>query len=265
MPPRRVAADDPSSEGQTEDEDMDFGDFMEEVNEDEHTDEENAAYLASRARFTGRRDATQPKKTRDTYNSAIRQWKTWCDAQNFPVATRYHVNPERAFTFLEESVYGRSRLIERSGEERVTISYSTLANHVSALVNLWNDQRASGNDSMTPRSHGVRQLLITFRRETHIRRVTQMLDRAIGSPFDTVHNPRRMMADLACYFISRNSLEGTADNAMMLSSLGGILRGETVRVIEFADLFLLAVKHHEQIMQSMVICQSTGITIPLSL
>lgn len=287
MPPRRRAAEDlptvevgsrrpriasaeveseeylESDQSDTEDEDIEEEDLEEDYeNEDQHQDEavntEEVEFQDSRRRYVVRRDATRSSKTRATYASGVTQYKRWCDAQGYPLESRYQVQPKRVFTFLEQAVYGRASLLPR-GQQPRAISVSALANQVSALVDLWNEQRqAEGNSFTTPRDKDVKELLMTYKRETNYRRIVERADRGIGTPLEQLQNPHDAIRILSGHFTSANTSDGLRNNVIMLFSLAAILRGETMRKLELADMFTLDLSYNERTIQALVLCQTQG-------
>ncbi|KAK4516921.1 uncharacterized protein ATC70_000249 [Mucor velutinosus] len=178
---------------------------------------------------------------------------------NRPLATRHQATGDKLLVFLYEKVINRQvrkpgtkhiKALGNSAEEEVSeinktdalykkLSYSICNVYVSATMDLWNYQRLMGSNSNEfPRTKVITQLLKVVRMREAKNNRENNVDRATSSMANGYTTKEEVMTISKCiYSNGENFYKYSFGNVVaFLMSHYLLLRGESVRNIEFADL-----------------------------
>ncbi|KAI9105712.1 hypothetical protein DFS34DRAFT_681867 [Phlyctochytrium arcticum] len=219
------------------------------------TDMQNAAQLVQ-----ARRIVNMPKNTAAAYAGKQKRWAQWClGARDFEDGVL--VTAEKLVLYLEEEVLAKGN--QHAAKKRkaastqptvtegsstsstqvvtiVPIGHSTLEGHVSAMVSLWNHQKATGQSSeSTPRDYNVSSLLTNALRETNERERLAYVSKAKGSPI-AGYNKGELRSLSDHWFVDqRESIwaEGLRNRAGWLLQHVTFARGESIRFLQLSDLW----------------------------
>ncbi|OWY95705.1 hypothetical protein PHMEG_00034222, partial [Phytophthora megakarya] len=132
--------------------------------------------------------------------------------------------------FLSSTVIGRKS--KRNSEK--TVGGSTVCGYVNALVDLYNQQvTLRTNSNAHPRTTAVKQLIKNVQAQNTETKKKNYEDRGIGSLLDG-YSSAEQFQQICDAFFTLDDLRGRA--AFLLSHFG-LLRGENIRDLEFADMF----------------------------
>ncbi|KAG2212027.1 hypothetical protein INT45_010435, partial [Circinella minor] len=150
------------------------------------------------------------------------------------------VSEVKLLRFLKEEVETTGNQKKRRGNDggAVTLQYESYSQCLKAIIDLWKDQKAAGkNDHPHPRG----DKLNTWRKAKQISeketRRANNVDRGIGTLEDG-YNFEEMVA-VSLYFFDRQSETEMRNRATFLLHHMMLLRGESSRFAELADLFTM--------------------------
>ncbi|OWZ22663.1 hypothetical protein PHMEG_0002577 [Phytophthora megakarya] len=161
---------------------------------------------------------TRPINTKRKYDAYQKEYIQWCTAREFRV--RGTVTGGKLNLFLSSMVIGRKSTMN----SEKSIGGSTACGYTNAIVDLYKQQVAlRTNSNQHPRTPAVKQLIKNVQMQTTATKEKNYEDRGIGS--------------LSSKFATHFSLDDIRGHTAFLLSHFGLLRGETVRDLEFADMF----------------------------
>ncbi|KAI3638343.1 hypothetical protein MIR68_003954 [Amoeboaphelidium protococcarum] len=159
------------------------------------------------------------RSTLKTYKGPMQQYLVWCNQQTFPDMTRQLVSEQKLLAFIHTEVVNRGDF--RANQTRSRVGLKTVQNAVSALVHLWQHQKnLNANNFPHPRGSAVKSYLKTVADGyTNDAQLQQLVDVLFYQQFQ--FGPALRM------------------RSMILLSHFGMLRGQSVRAFEFADLTMV--------------------------
>lgn len=134
----------------------------------------------------------------------------------------------------------RDELLERAAQSSVKIKrvgLATVKMYIPAVVDLHNDQALADSHSHRPHPHGqlVDALLQTLKYQEQKHKRENYVNRGVGTVADGYSTTAEMERLVEHYFL-KNSQEGLRNGVAFLLQHYGLLRGESVRMMEFPDL-----------------------------
>jgi hypothetical protein len=183
--------------------------------------------------------------TRQTYEGPQREFLEWCSGQSYPTLTRTTVTAEKLLLFLSSQVHGRESR-KKSSVNRVNgitqlVGHKTMLNYVSAIVRLWREQQDQGvNTHPNPRNGLVKDYLRHLRSSEHSRIRTNHVDRMVGTVVDG-YSTTEQLSRLVNAFLHVDHSWGLRDRLYLLLCHHGLLRGQSARQLELADMFTLEI------------------------
>lgn len=190
--------------------------------------------------------AQRPKNTITAYARRQDEFKEWCKRRGFAEASQFTVTGEKLHLFLVEEVIGRARratserdAAEDDADAADEVGWSTAAIYTAAITDLYQQQKSQNvNSNDHPRNAAVKTLLKTLERNNAARDREQCIDRGAKTAIDgysTVDDLARIIR----FYWGAASGEGQRNALAFLLSHYGLLRGESVRRVELADLHAL--------------------------
>ncbi|KAI3655070.1 hypothetical protein MP228_000450 [Amoeboaphelidium protococcarum] len=179
------------------------------------------------------------RSTLKTYKGPMQQYLVWCNQQTFPDMTRQLVSEQKVLAFIHTEVVNRGDL--RANQTRSRVGLKTVQNAVSALVHLWQHQKnLNANNFPHPRGSAVKSYLRYLKRQENEKNRSEFKDRAIGTVADGYTNDAQLQ-QLVDVLFDQQFQFGPAlrMRSMILLSHFGMLRGQSVRAFEFADLTMV--------------------------
>ncbi|KAG2214830.1 hypothetical protein INT45_003585 [Circinella minor] len=188
----------------------------------------------------------QRKKTKQSYAQWRKRYLAWCakeysyEVQPGVFETDDLVSEVKLLRFLKEEVETTGNQKKRRGNDggAVTLQYESYSQCLKAIIDLWKDQKAAGkNDHPHPRGDKLntwRKAKQISEKETHR---ANNVDRGIGTLEDG-YNFEEMVA-VSLYFFDRQSETEMRNRATFLLHHMMLLRGESSRFAELADLFTM--------------------------
>ncbi|KAI3630051.1 hypothetical protein MIR68_011486 [Amoeboaphelidium protococcarum] len=160
------------------------------------------------------------RSTLKTYKGPMQQYLLWCNQQTFPDMTRQLVSEQKLLAFIHTEVVNRGDF--RANQTRSRVGLKTVQNAVSALVHLWQHQKnLNANNFPHPRGSAFK-------------------DRAIGTVADGYTNDAQLQQLVDVLFYQQFQFgPALRMRSMILLSHFGMLRGQSVRAFEFADLTMV--------------------------
>ncbi|ETP08742.1 hypothetical protein F441_15343 [Phytophthora nicotianae CJ01A1] len=186
---------------------------------------------------------SRPENTQRAYGKRQQEFMQWCTAKGsaFNEFTRFTVTGEKLHLFLEECVIGRAkrhRGSQNQDRREVTVGRSTVNSYVAAMVDLWKQQaRAKINSHPSPRDDAVTALLKLTQSEEDNRKRKNYEDRGADTLLDG-YTATEQIQQVASYFWDTKGDSGTSLRNLLafLLSHYALMRGESVRMLELADL-----------------------------
>lgn len=180
----------------------------------------------------------RPSTTTKTYAVEQRRFLNWCENDSrFTGPSTYTINEEKLLVYLWEEVIGRTNSVTSTASRKVTVGISTVLNAITAVKDIWRKQVADNMNSYPdPRGDRVKALVKYVRECEHIRNVTQHADRARGTQSDGYTSIQEMALISDSFLAKDSSSVALRNRAMFLIQHYGVLRGQTARQFEFADL-----------------------------
>lgn len=171
----------------------------------------------------------RPNNTKRKYDVYQAEFTRWCTEKQFP--DHATVTGGKLHLFLSEQVVGRVSKKKKSND---IIGICTACGYTNAIIDLHTQQSNLGmNSHPHPRNKSVKQLLQNIQKETTATKKKNYTDRGIGSLLDGYQSTSQFV-DISMKFLERHDIRG---RAMFLLSHYGLLRGENIRGLEFADMF----------------------------
>jgi hypothetical protein len=181
---------------------------------------------------------TRPKNTSKTYNARRSEFIKWMEDSNFPDSIT--VTAEKIHSFMKHNVINRMS----KTNSNVRIGYSTIRAYCSACIDLYKEQRSLNmNSNPHPKDHpALAALLESSRANENQKRRENFEDRGSGTIQDG-YSTIRDLEQISDHFLSKNSTASLKYRAMFLLTHFCLLRGESVRRLDLADMFLLELEN----------------------
>jgi hypothetical protein len=175
----------------------------------------------------------RPQNTSKAYRSKQCEFIQWMEQQRFIDGVT--VTGPKVHSFLRTVMSRPNR--RQAG---AVIGYSSLKAYGAACIDLYNQQKfLNTNSNSHPRDNpALKQLFRFARNSTHALNRANFSDRGAGTLQDG-YTTIEELQKICNYFTSQNSLSGAKNKLMFLLCHFCLLRGESVRRCELADLFAL--------------------------
>jgi hypothetical protein len=134
----------------------------------------------------------------------------------------------------------RDELLERAAMTSDTVKrvgLATVKMYIAAVVDLHNEQSLADPHSNRPHPHGklVDALLQSLKYEEQKHKRDNYVDRGVGTVADG-YSTTAEMVKLVDHYFRKNTQEGLRNGTAFLLQHYGLLRGESIRMMEFPDL-----------------------------
>ncbi len=178
---------------------------------------------------------SRPQNTTITYEAKKEEFEDWMRRQNFMDGVT--VTGSKIHSFLRNEVVDRTYKNNASKK----IGYSTVRAYGAACVDLYKHQVSlNQNSNAHPKDTPALKILFnTLKNKESSRRRNNYEDRGIGTLQDGYSSCTELKQISNSFFINGEY----RDQCMFLLSHFCLMRGESVRRIEWADLFLLALQN----------------------
>jgi Centromere DNA-binding protein complex CBF3 subunit, domain 2/Transcriptional activator of glycolytic enzymes len=183
----------------------------------------------------------------------------WCKERGFADGTLVHENKLIMFLRLQVldrelrlSHHKRARTMADGTSIKQTLGRSAIKGYVNAIISLWEYQSSAGqNLHPHPRGTKLKALLKNKERQETVRKREQFVDRGVGTMLDGYNEKDMVNIVRACWteFSSQKHYTSTSVESWLrtavdfLFSHNMLLRGESRRYAEFADLFTISLKN----------------------
>jgi Centromere DNA-binding protein complex CBF3 subunit, domain 2 len=153
---------------------------------------------------------------------------------------------------IRTSHYKRARTLDDGTMVKQTLGRSAIKSYINAIVSLWEYQSSAGqNLHPHPRGTKLKALLKHKERQETVRRREQFVDRGIGTLLDGYNEKDIVNIVRACWTtpLTQRSHSGASVEPWLrtavdfLFSHNMLLRGESRRHAELADLFTISLKN----------------------
>ena len=176
--------------------------------------------------------------TNNQYDPRIREFKEWCDRIycRDDLTTRYTVTEDKLIAFLQMNVIGRK---SKSGNGE--IGHSSILAYRNAIVDLYRTQQSQKVNSHPHPANGknIKALLKSLKRDKTARMKRNYEDRG-RSDFRMGSFTTADLHKITDYHYNQNTQTHNAlrDNMSEFNCRAMSLRGEHMRMLELADLFI---------------------------
>jgi len=200
------------------------------------TAEQNMAARESAINATNITRSNYSSDTLRSYSKYQQEFKRWCDVEFNEDEHKYIIFEMKLIWYLEK--YVMSKTVVKHGVE-VPISWSTACLHVAAVIDLYNQQCSAGANSYPhPRSARVSGLLESIKKSECERNRSTYADRQENTLLDGFTTSRQV-AEVMDWYLHGNKSSGLRDRMCLSLTIFNLLRGQTMRLMELADLFSL--------------------------
>ena len=175
----------------------------------------------------------RPRNTTKNFQSKQKEFVEWMRQQNFIDQT----------TLLGAKVHSFLRSVLNRPSKRKSssvVGFSTLKSYGAACIDLYKQQQyLHSNSNPHPRDNpAVKRLFETARASIHTHKRQTFEDRGAGTIKDG-YSTSAELTRISDYFMRLGSFSGLRYRMMFLLSHACLMRGESVRKCELADLFCL--------------------------
>jgi hypothetical protein len=183
-------------------------------------------------------EAARPINTKRSYQGPTQEFIAWCVRKGAPDGNT--VTESKLNLFLIEEVIGRESRVRRRGEsERSLVRYATVSNYIAAITDLYKNQvTMCMNSHPNPRMGTVKSLLQSVKRNENVQKRSNYVDRGIGTIQDGFSGSEQIER-LSDNFFSKGTTISLRNRMAFLLSHSMVLRGESIRMAQFPDLFSL--------------------------
>ncbi|KAI3633127.1 hypothetical protein MIR68_009202 [Amoeboaphelidium protococcarum] len=200
---------------------------------------ENDLYLQQRAQETYELAAeNRPENTNLAYNPKQIEFQDWCTERQF--RDRDTVSGEKLHAFVSDMVVGRPSRTDPT----VTVGAPTVNSYVAAITDLYKQQKLRNmNNYPPPRDFpAVKQLLHQVRGAQDQVNRRNYADRIAGTIADGYSSVEELQR-IADWFMNSGGRNGLRDRFMFLMAHYCLLRGESLRALELADLYAIKLEN----------------------
>ena len=181
----------------------------------------------------------RPSTTTKTYAVEQRRFLEWCQNDSrFTGPSTCTVDEEKLLVYIWKEVIGRTNSVRSVPGQRVTVGIATVKLAITAIKDIWRQQCADNiNSNPNPRGDRVLALVKYVQECEHRRNVEENADRARGTQSDG-YTSTKEMESIANTFLKGGATSDCSwrNRAMFLVQHYGVLRGQTARQFDFADL-----------------------------
>jgi hypothetical protein len=151
------------------------------------------------------------------------------------------VTSDKLLSFLVEQ---NDRASRRPGEEERVIGIKTYEAYVSAMTDLWKQQRHAGINPQTerPRNHYIISFLDNKARQSAEISMRNYDDRGTGTLLDGYSTSQELAKIIAAGFTLHNTVRGLQAAAAFSFSHSTLLRGDNIRRMDLANLFSMTLE-----------------------